>query len=278
MNRAVAPRRSVVLLAALAALAVGRPGVRARGRRRGGQRLRRPGAVRPPGHPGDLRAHPAVRRRARAGQRHHRRGAGPRLLRRALPADRPGRRLAQRPQPGDLHQSRPVRPHVAARRRRRRGRTRVGAGLDRAALRLARPPHALDEREPAAARGRRRPGRSHTVFEWTVPMRHGDTRGGGRRRADLEPPAAGVAGLAALRGAGAPGRRGGPAVPHPPAPGGAAARGRGWRRCGTRRPRPSRPSAWPRTRGRSPRPCCRPGPPSSWRSSASAPHGGGGAR
>ena len=76
---------------------------------------------------------------------------------RALPPHRPGRRLAQPAQPGDLHQPRPVRPDHPAREGRPAGRAGVGATVHRAALRLARPPHALDDPGPAAAGGRGRP-------------------------------------------------------------------------------------------------------------------------
>jgi protein SCO1/2 len=98
-----------------------------------------------------------LRRRVRGGQPDRDRRRGARLLRRALPAHRPDGGVAQRQQPGDLHQPRPLRPHDAARARRPRRRTGLGAGLDRARLRLARPPDALDERGRAAARRGRRP-------------------------------------------------------------------------------------------------------------------------
>ena len=125
--RRAAARLLVVALAALASLAVAGSGVGARGRRRGGQRLRRPGHLGEPGPAGGDRPRPAVRRRPRAGQPQRHRGRGARLRGRALPADRPGRRLAQRPQPRDLHQPRPVRPGHAARAGRPPGRAGVGA-------------------------------------------------------------------------------------------------------------------------------------------------------
>ena len=67
------------------------------------------------------------------------------------------------------------------------------------------------------------PSRSHTVFEWTVPLRYGDTAGGGRRRAHLD----------------------------------ARRRRRGWSGRSTRRWRcsPRRPGCWPAPPGRSAR-CC----------------------
>ena len=128
------------------------------------------------------------------------RGAGARLRRRAVPADRSGRRLAQPAQPGDLHQPRPVRPGHAA----RRGRS---AGPRRSGCRCRPSTHYVwhDHRTHWMTQGllppmvAADPGRSHTVFEWTVPLRYGDTDADVRRRAHLDTAAVAVAGLAAVR-------------------------------------------------------------------------------
>ena len=70
------------------------------------------------------------------------------------------------------------------------------------------------------------PDRSHTVFEWTVPIRHGDTAVEVAGELTWSPPPPALAGVAALRAAVAPRRRRGAAGPHAAAPGGAPARGR----------------------------------------------------
>ena len=117
------------------------------------------------------------------------------------------------------------------------------------------------------------PGSAHTVFEWTVALVHGDTPVAGGRRADLEPAAVPLGGVAAVRW-----RRRCSRSPRGCSP---ARPGRWGCCCSSGRPRPSgTPRRRRRRRRRSPRrraPCSRRCCRRSWQrsspASGSAPRG-----
>ena len=222
------------------------------------------------GHPGRARgdgARPAVRRRPRAGQPQRHRGRGARLLRTsptcgsartASGATRAARRptststgTAASPLPGEVDPPRPSRsgcscppqPHYVWHDHRTHWMTQ-------------------GQLPPAVAAD---PGRSHTVSEWTVPLRYGDTAGGGRRACSpgARRPRRGWSGRSTRRSALLAAAAGLLARSRPAARRAAARRrGRGAvARAGRRR---CRRSASPRTPGRSSRRCCRRSPPRWW--------------
>ena len=122
-------------------------------------------------------------------------------------------------QPGDLHQPRPLRPgHAAGRRPTRAAAPQWVRMSTAAALRVARPPHALDDAGPAAAGGGRRPDRApHRASRGPCRCATATPAGRRARRAHLDPAAVALAGLAGVRAAGPAAGGGRAAGPHGPA-------------------------------------------------------------